>query len=108
MDHTNITYYFGCQTYIEKDDCPTEHKKIPNFTRIKIVDKDHLFYEKYGEIIDCVNWNYSVHISNNDVAGFNNEMVFEKIEVLAEQFVTLDNGLNSPFTIDIDNFIELL
>ena len=108
MDHTNITYYFGCQTYIEKDDYPTEHKKIPNFTRIKIVDKDHFFYEKCGEIIDCVNWNYSVHISNNDVAGFNNEMVFEKIEVLAEQFVTLDNGLNSPFTIDVDNFIELL
>ena len=101
MDHTNITYYSDCQTYIEENN-------VPLFTRIKITDVNNLFYDKYGEIINYANDLYLVNISNNDVAGFNNNIIFDQKWISECEFIKLDNGLNSPYIMNIQSFINII
>lgn len=71
MEHTDITYFNEIETYKEAN-------TIPLFCRVKITSEGN-YKEKLGEIIEHDNMTnkYKVNISNNDVAGFNNEVVFE-------------------------------
>jgi hypothetical protein len=81
------------------------------YVRVKILDRTSLYYDKIGEIID-ININnidtYLVQLSNNDVAGFNNSIEFQKIMFHINQFELLDHGLNSPYTVDIDKVLYAL
>jgi len=66
---------------------------------------------KSGEIvgeIEKVNKN-SVIISytNENVAGWNNEIVYDKIEIEKDKLIKLDEGLNSPWLVDL-NKINIL
>lgn len=103
MDHTQINYFFDVKTYLEEN-------KISLFCRVKIIDKNNKFFEKYGEIIDYDNKNnnYLINISNNDVAGFNNKNIFERDWLEDNKFELLDNGLNSPYLLEIDKFMDML
>ena len=101
MEHTDITYFNKVNTY-------KENNLIPLFCRVKI--NNGFYCNKIGEIIDY-NINddkYIINISNNDVSGFNNNIEFETQSFLKEEFTLLDNGLNSPYEIDIEQFIALV
>ena len=100
MEHTDINYIYDVNTYLEDN-------KIPLYCRVKIIDDKSKYFEKYGEISEYNkdNSKYLVNISNNDVAGFNNNIKFDNEWFLESEFILLDNGLNSPYIVDINKII---
>ena len=102
MEHTNITYFNDVETQREAN-------TISLFCRVKITAQGN-YKEKLGEIVeyDKVTNKYKVNISNNDVAGFNNETAFENQWFFLEEFEILDKGLNSPYIVDIEKIISLI
>ena len=103
MEHTDIQYIYDVKTYLEDN-------KIPLFCRVKIIDVKSIYFEKYGEICEYNKENnkYLVNISNNDVAGFNNNIKFDNEWFLESDFILLDNGLNSLYLVDINKILKLL
>ena len=103
MEHTDIKYVYDVNTYLEDN-------KIPLYCRVNIIDKKSKYYQKYGEIsqYNKENNKYLVNISNNDVAGFNNSIEFDNKWFKDNEFKLLDNGLNSPYILDINKILELL
>jgi hypothetical protein len=103
MENTNIQYIYDVNTYFEDN-------KIPLYCRVKIIDNKSPYFEKYGEICDYSKENnkYLVNISNNDVAGFNNSIKFTNEWFLESEFILLDNGLNSPYIVNINKILEIL
>jgi len=103
MEHTNITYFNDVQIFSALDNI------IPMYCRCKILTGDYI--DKVGEII---NWRlsdsnineYLINISKNDIAGFNNTVIFENAWFTEDMFQLLDNGLNSPYVVDIDKLIK--
>ena len=102
MEHTIIKYVYDVKTY-------QEDNKIPLYCRTNIIDCASIYFEKYGEICDYNKENnkYLINISNNDVAGFNNNIKFNNAWFLEIQFKLLDNGLNSPYLVDINKVLEI-
>jgi hypothetical protein len=103
MEHTNINYIYDVHTYLESN-------TIPLYCRVNIIDEKSKYYQKYGEIsqYNKDTNKYLINISNNDVAGFNNVIKFDNEWFLESEFILLDNGLNSPYLIDINKVLELL
>ena len=103
MEHTDIQYIYDVNTYLENN-------KIPLYCRVKIIDNNSKYYEKYGEISEYNEENnkYLVNISNNDVAGFNNSIKFNNEWFQDNEFKLLDNGLNSPYIVNINKILEFL
>jgi hypothetical protein len=103
MEHTDIQYIYDVNTYLENN-------KIPLYCRVKIIDQLSEYYEKYGEISEYNKENnkYLVNISNNDVAGFNNSIKFNNEWFLDNAFKLIDNGLNSPYIVNINKILEFL
>jgi len=103
MEHTNIKYFYDVNTYLEDN-------KIPLYCRVKIIDTNSEYFEKYGEISEYNKKNnkYLVNVSNNDIAGFNNNIKFDNEWFLENDFKLLDNGLNSPYVININKILELI
>jgi hypothetical protein len=103
MEHTNIKYINDTKTYLEKN-------TIPLYCRVKIIAKQSIYFEKYGEISEYNENNnkYLINISNNDVAGFNNNIHFDKYWFSEDEFNLLDNGLNSPYILDINKLVQFL
>ena len=101
MEHTDIFYFNEVETY-------KEDNSIPLFCRAKILITGK-YKDKIGEIIDynSLNNKYQLNISSNDVAGFNNDILFEKEWFYMEEFHLLDKGLNSPYVVDINKIISL-
>jgi hypothetical protein len=50
---------------------------------------------------------YLINISNNDIAGFNNNIKFNNEWFLFDEFKLLDNGLNSPYIININSIFNI-
>jgi hypothetical protein len=96
MEDTNIQYIYNTETYLDEN-------KIPLYCRVIILDTKTKWFGKYGEICqyDVNTKKYLVNISNNDVVGFNNNIQFENNWFSENQFTLLDNGLNSPYILDI-------
>lgn len=103
MEHTNIKYIYDVKTYLEDN-------KIPLFCRVKIIDVKSIYFEKYGEIskYNKDNDKYLVNIFNNDIAGFNNVIKFDNEWFLESEFILLDNGLNSPYLVDMNKILQIL
>ena len=103
MEHTDIQYIYDVQTYLD-------YNKIPLYIRVKIIDVKSIYFEKYGEICEYNkdNTKYLVNISNNDVAGFNNIIKFDNEWFLESEFILLDNGLNSPYLVDLNKILDIL
>jgi len=104
MDHTSIQYIYNTNMQIL-------YNRLPMYVRVKITDSENQHYNKIGEIIDIqlddLN-SYLIQLSNNDVAGFNNSIDFQKIYFNKNQFELLDHGLNSPYTVDMCSLFSLL
>jgi hypothetical protein len=101
MESSNITYYNDIYTY-------TENNSIPLFCRAKIINKVSKYYNKIGEIIEFTNDKYKLNISNNDVVGFNNLIKYEEDYFYHVELELLDNGLNSPYTVNITNLLFII
>ena len=95
MDHTMIQYMRDVTTYTTSP--------IPLYCRVKINNT-----EMIGEISNYnMNDTYLINLSNG-VAGFNNKDSFKNKWFLSNEFELLDNGLNSPYTINIDSLLEII
>lgn len=94
MEHTKIQYMRDVTTYKNEN-------KIPLYCRVKM--KNGMI----GEISEYKNNKYLIHFSNG-VAGFNNRILFKNEWLLSNDFELLDNGLNSPYIINIYSLIELI
>ena len=84
LDNTDIQYFDNTEV-VKKD-----NSKYSNYVRVKIINKESLYYNKIGEIIDFENSLYKIALSNNDVAGFNNKIKFEEILFEEKDFTAID------------------
>lgn len=90
MEHTKITYFTNTW-------CTSE------LYRRAITPDGNI-----GEVVDIVDSEYVLNVSNNDVAGFNSNVAFEKKAYTKSQLEFLDNGLNSPFECNIKELLALI
>ena len=100
LDNTDIQYFDNTEV-VKKD-----NSKYSNYVRVKIINKESLYYNKIGEIIDFENNLYKIALSNNDVAGFNNKIKFEEILFEEKDFSAIDKGLNSPYYFNYSRLIK--
>lgn len=100
LDNTDIQYFDNTEV-VKKD-----NSKYSNYVRVKIINKESLYYNKIGEIIDFENNLYKIALSNNDVAGFNNKIKFEEILFEEKDFSAVDKGLNSPYYFNYSRLIK--
>jgi hypothetical protein len=96
LELSNCIYFDDVKTY-------TEDNLIPLFCRVKINSTD-----KIGEIIEYSNNKYLINISDNDIVGFNNNLKYKNEWVSEKDFTLIDNGLNSPYIVNIDDLIKKL
>jgi len=100
LDNTDIQYFDNTEV-VKKD-----NSKYSNYVRVKIINKESLYYNKIGEIIDFENNLYKIALSNNDVAGFNNKIKFEEILFEEKDFTAIDKGLNSPYYFNYSTLLK--
>jgi hypothetical protein len=81
--------------------------EIPLYVRIEITDEKSSFYKNLGEIEKIENNKYIINLSKNFI-GWNTYEQYDKILLYKEQFKTLDNGINSPWKIDINKLLKEL
>jgi hypothetical protein len=101
MEGSDIEYLKDVETYKEEND-------IPLYCRAKIKKIDSEYYNKIGEITKYENGKYSLNISQNDVAGFNNNIVFNNENFYENELDLLDRGLNSPYIINIEEIKNII
>ena len=100
MENTIFHYFYDTSVYIQDI-----KQKIPLYCRVQIINKDSIHYNKIGEIVCYFNGKYEIALSNNDVAGFNNNNIFLNIIFLENEFKLLDYGLNSPYMFNYDKML---
>lgn len=96
LELSNCTYFNDVRTY-------TQDNLIPLYCRVKINSTN-----KIGEIIKYSNNKYLINISDNDVVGFNNDLKYKNEWFNEKDFTLIDNGLNSPYVVNINNLIQIL
>ncbi len=101
MEGSNIEYFKDVETY-------KEDNEIPLYCRAKIIKIDSKYYNKIGEIIGYKDDKYSLNISQNDVAGFNNNIIFNNESFYKNELELLDKGLNSPYIVNIEEIKSIL
>jgi hypothetical protein len=101
MEGSDIEYFNNVETYKEEN-------KIFLYCRAKIKKIDSEYYNKIGEIIGYENSKYSLNISKNDVAGFNNNIIFNNENFYENELELLDKGLNSPYIVNIEEIKSIL
>ena len=94
MDHTNITYFYDVNTY-------KQDNKIPLYCRV-------IYKETICEISNYKDGLYQIKLSNNDVVGFNIDDNYNKIWLNENEFELLDNGLNSPYIVNIEKLLTYI
>ena len=104
LENTNIQYFNETEVFKENN------SKYSLYIRVKISNSENIYFNKIGEIIEFNNNlnKYKIALSNNDVAGFNNQIEFEHILFDENDFQCLDSGLNSPYIFNYQNLINKL
>lgn len=92
MDNTQSQYSYSCQL--------AETGRIPSYTRVKICQGE--FKGCVGEVEAFADGDYTVALSQNDIAGFSQDFPVRHETFLEEDLEPLDGGLNSPFVCDVD------
>lgn len=95
MNHTTLVV--SNSTYHSEIDT-----KFRIYSRVKIINSASPHFGKIGEIEDCSNSNYLVSLSSNDIAGFSQDFSLEKASFNEDELEAIDNGLNSPYSCDIE------
>jgi hypothetical protein len=104
MESCNLIYFMDTVPYITNN-------KIPLYCRAVITNSNSEHCNKIGEIVEydeTIEKCYKINLSNNDVAGFNKETYFIQCSFGLNEFTLLDNGLNSPFVVDIPKLLALI
>lgn len=98
LENSDYNYFTEVKTY-------KQYNNIPLFCRVKLNTINRI-----GEIIEYnyVDDKYLVNISENDIAGFNNSINYRSEWFNESEFSLIDNGLNSPYIVNIDNLIGLI
>ena len=104
LENTNIQYFNETEVFKENN------SKYSSYIRVKISNSENIHFNKIGEIIEFNNNmnKYTIALSNNDVAGFNNQIDFQHILFDENDFHCLDSGLNSPYIFDYQDLINKL
>lgn len=103
MENTNIQYFYETNVFIKNGN--ENKQEVSLYCRVQITDTDNMFYNKIGEIIEYCDNKYKVALSNNDVAGFNNNYSFLNVFFFSNEFKLLDKGLNSPYIFNYNNLL---
>ena len=101
MEGSDIEYFKDVETY-------REDNVIPLYCRAKIIKIDSEYHNKIGEITGYVDSKYSLNISQNDVAGFNNNIIFNNESFYKNELELLDKGLNSPYIVNIEEIKSII
>jgi len=102
-----MKYLFGKNVLLFDDtylDC-NEGEIAPNI-RIEITDSKLKEYKYIGEIIRKCNNGYKIKLGKNYI-GFNENDKYENIYLKEEQFKKIDNGINSPWNVNMKEFIKI-
>ena len=81
--------------------------EIPKNVRVKIIDKDNQYYDYICEVVEKKDDKYLLNVGNNYIS-FNNDDNYKQIILDKNKFIKLDNGINSPWKIDIKNICNML
>ena len=101
MEGSDIQYFNDVETYKEENN-------IPLYCRAKIKKIDSEYYNKIGEIFAYENGKYSLNISQNDIAGFNNDIIYNNESFNKNELELLDKGLNSPYIVNINKLMKII
>lgn len=82
----------------------TEHTDNNEFKKYMRVQVDKIV----GEIVDIYEDDLLVSYNDTPVAGWNNDINYKTIRVKKMNCTKLDNGLNSPWKIDINKLLNIL
>ena len=61
-----------------------------------------------GEIFEINNNDLSINYSDEKIAGWNNDVQYKTMILHKDDCVSLDNGLNSEWEIDLENFKKII
>ena len=90
LSYTNCTYHAN----------PEYKYKL--YSRVKIIQETSPYYNLIGEVQKVDGSTYTVHVSSNDVAGFSQDFPFVETVVQENEIGAVDQGLNSPFYVDLN------
>lgn len=84
----------------------TEHSmknlKFQYYSRVKISNKESIYYNKVGEVEAHDGIHYTVRLSSNDIAGFSQDFLLEEAKFLESELIAIDQGLNSPYVCKLE------
>jgi len=86
-------------------DC--KKRDIPPNVRIEITDRNSTYFKNIGEIVQKKEDGYTIKLGKNFI-GFNQNEEYETIFLKKTQFKQLDNGINSPYRVNIDALLNVL
>lgn len=94
------------------EDCYLDCKEneIAQNVRIEVTNRDSIYYRRIGEIIRCIsfeNQSYLIRLANNMI-GLSANDTFDEIIITKNDFKTLDNGINSPWKINVDKLSDVI
>lgn len=81
--------------------------EIPPNVRIEVTDKDTIHFKNVGEIVQKKDDGYTIKLGKN-LIGFNQNEQYDTIFLKKTQFKQLDNGINSPYRINIKTLLDNL
>ena len=61
-----------------------------------------------GEISEVLTDDVVISYAENEVAGWNASVLYKSIKIPKEDILLLDNGLNSEWTADIEEIMDLI
>ena len=102
-----MSFLFKNNNYLFKDSClDCKDGEIPPNVRIEVSDN---ILEKgmIGEIICKKNDGYLIRLGKNFI-GLSQDENYDTIFLKEKQFLKLDNGINSPWKIDINKLLKLI
>lgn len=100
MNHTNIKYIYDSSLY--------GNNKISMYTRVQIIDNLSNYFGLNGEIIEITDKGYKIKVGTETTTGWNNSNDYPIIEVEEKHLKLQDKGLNSPWTVNINEIIKEL
>lgn len=80
---------------------------IPINVRVEIIDKKLECYKRLGEISKKIDDKYQIKLSKNMI-GWNENENYDTILLLKNQIKTLDNGINSPWYVNLEKIYIFL
>lgn len=81
--------------------------EIPKNVRISVIDTKSEYFNKLGEIIEKKDDKYLIKLADNYI-GWNENEQYDTALLFENQFKKLDNGINSPWKVNVDKLIQIV